>query len=378
MIKTSGQNLATEYKSIREKCNHPPTFSQQTEDALINNLNGHLPKRFRATSGFLVDYKGNISKQTDVIIYDQENAFLFVDDKRNSVVPINNVAAYIEVKSNLNKSELADAAKKISSAKKLDIVKVSSNDQPVTFSPLIVTNSLGVVFAYQAKTSLKTLAKNLEEINKSYDSSEWIDKIVVLGVGTISYYFQPPGSHTAYPTFMASKDHIIPTGFMSLHITETKLYAYNLFLHRLMTVLPNFRKITHIPRGILLNNFDGKGTSICNYWYNSKRKLIPFLKEELDEKPIFAFRICDDLFFGTFYLFNWSDGYCFQVTPPLEENLKFIKEIIMMKSDENFSWVSDDNNIVYTTTLLKNKPVDLEVIIDFFKNRGLSLTLLYN
>lgn len=97
------------------------------------------------------------------------------------------MAAAIEVKSSLSKEELEDAAKKIASVKKLVKTPITNTDQPVTFSTLITTKTLGVVFAYDSKTSLETLAENLRDINKKYSSDEWTDIVVVLDKGVIGY-----------------------------------------------------------------------------------------------------------------------------------------------------------------------------------------------
>ena len=52
----------------------------------------------------------------------------------------------------------------------------------------------GCVFAYDAYTSIETLAENLKVLNEGLPSREWTDFVLVLGQGTISYAIQFPFS----------------------------------------------------------------------------------------------------------------------------------------------------------------------------------------
>ena len=187
LISQAGKHLRTEFENIKISNPHYAERGAEAEIVLADFLNIHLPKRFAAGSGIVIDHLNNISSQTDVIIYDALNSPIYRKGQRVLILPSDNVAAAIEVKSSLNKEELIDAAQKISSVKKLAKTPITSADQPVTFSSLITTKTLGVVFAYDSKTSLETLAENLREINNSIPSNEWIDTIVVLDKGVIGY-----------------------------------------------------------------------------------------------------------------------------------------------------------------------------------------------
>ena len=165
LFSQAGDHLRAEFENVKNSNPHYAESGAEVEIILKDFLNEHIPKRFAADSGLVIDVEDNISLQTDVIIYDAINSPVYRKGERVLILPNDNVAAVIEVKSRLNKRELEDAAKKISSVKKLKTTPITGVDQPVTFSPLVNTKTMGVVFAYESSTSLETLANNLKEIN---------------------------------------------------------------------------------------------------------------------------------------------------------------------------------------------------------------------
>lgn len=71
-----------------------------------------LPEGVRAGTGKVTDSNGNLSSQTDVIIYDRRSVPPLMYDERLGVFPIESVYYTIEVKSLLSASELEDSIKK--------------------------------------------------------------------------------------------------------------------------------------------------------------------------------------------------------------------------------------------------------------------------
>jgi hypothetical protein len=208
LISQAGKRLRAEFENIKNSNPHFAERGAEAEIILSDFLNQHLPKRFAAGSGLVVDSKNSISSQTDVIIYDAENSPIYRKGDRVLILPNDNVSAVIEVKSNLSKQELEDAASKIASVKRLEKSPITDIDQPVTFSPLITTKTLGIVFAYESSTSLETLAENLRDINRDVPSDQWIDLVVILDKGVIGYLVQLPFSQELPGWFggAASKD----------------------------------------------------------------------------------------------------------------------------------------------------------------------------
>lgn len=98
---------------------HPTAKGNESELNWIGLLKTYLPERYTVDSGFVVDHKGNISEQIDIIVYDRHfTPFIF---KGESVVyiPAEGVYAVFEVKPSLSKTNLNYAVKKLKSVRKL-------------------------------------------------------------------------------------------------------------------------------------------------------------------------------------------------------------------------------------------------------------------
>ena len=192
LLISAAQQLRQEFKEIQDNNPHSAESGAEAEIILTKFLKDRLPRRFNVESGVVLGSKGEVSKQTDLIVYDALNSPVYRKGPRVHILPRDNVAAIVEVKSKLNKEQLKDAAEKIASVKQIKPSPISNIDQPVTFGELIISNTFGCVFAYDSYTSLETLAENLKEINEKHDSSHWIDLVVVLDRGTLSYAVQMP------------------------------------------------------------------------------------------------------------------------------------------------------------------------------------------
>ena len=112
LMTEAGKQLRQEFENIKKTNPHYAERGAETEDLLKDFLNRVLPKRFSADTGLVIDLEDNISSQTDVIIYDSYNSPIYRTGSRLLILPSDNVASVIEVKSNLNKAELEDAAQK--------------------------------------------------------------------------------------------------------------------------------------------------------------------------------------------------------------------------------------------------------------------------
>jgi len=191
IISSAGRQLREDFAEI-QKCNpHAAERGSEAEETLKQFLREKLPRRFDVASGIVIGSDNQISRQTDVIIYDAMNSPVYRAGSRLQILPRDNVACVIEVKSKLNKDELKDAASKIADVKAIKATPICGADQPVTFSAIISTNVLGCVFAFDSYTSMETLAENLKEINSAQDSSLWVDLVVVLDKGYTGYALQP-------------------------------------------------------------------------------------------------------------------------------------------------------------------------------------------
>lgn len=87
------------------------------EKQLKDFLDNWLPARYGLCKGYLANQAKNLSKECDIIIFNDEKCPKFIFDGNNDlrIVPISYVYGTIEVKSTLDKPSLTDAVSKFSS-----------------------------------------------------------------------------------------------------------------------------------------------------------------------------------------------------------------------------------------------------------------------
>jgi|GEM_PF-765635 len=173
---------------ISSEINHNGNKGTYREGALRDFLlSGRLPKRFGIGSGEIIGPARNVSKQSDLIIYDQLDGVSLIYDDNVQVYPIECVFGVVEVKSKLSKVELIKSLDNIKSVKSL------APEETFTKNPsawMTVTQArprpFGIVFAYSlAGNSLESLRENLTEWEKENDRKYWPNLIVVLGEGIL-------------------------------------------------------------------------------------------------------------------------------------------------------------------------------------------------
>ena len=98
---------------------HPTACGAATERHWIALLNRYLPRRYCATSAFIVDAAGNRSRQIDIAIYDRMYSPLLFPHDSGPHIPAESVYAVFEVKQTLCSKWIADAGRKAASVRKL-------------------------------------------------------------------------------------------------------------------------------------------------------------------------------------------------------------------------------------------------------------------
>jgi len=381
LFKAACKGLNADFTKIRETMPHYGIAGTETENVLNKFLNDHLPRRFAATAGIAIDVEDNISQQIDTLIYDAENSPVYRagENLEAQILPSDSIAAAIEIKSNLNKEELKDAAEKIALIKKLKRSPISNQDQQVNFSNFITITCFGVVFAYTSETTLKTLAKNLKEINQSLHESQKVDLVVILDKGIISYVPKKPEENHSQGVAMmpeATDDFAIPAWYFHLCIFEEPEYALNRFFTYLMSHIAFFRRRIPLPFGNLLKGVTNQIQPIQTYWYNCDRDLVEVPAEHTQKKnpPLVTFNVFTKgtrKSIGLFHQRKWSDGYIYQVIFPtavVSEVLiaaasEVLSIIIRPTSQRTISLEPHSNGLI--STLLKGPPPNLEDIKKF-------------
>ena len=359
IISSAGRQLREEFAEI-QKCNpHAAERGSEAEETLKEFLTKKLPRRFDVASGIVIGGENQISRQTDVIIYDAMNSPVYRTGTRVQILPRDNVACVIEVKSKLNKDELKDAAAKIAEVKKIKATPICGADQPVTFSQIITTNVPECVFAFDSYTTMETLAENLKEINNAQDSSLWVDHVVVLDKGFIGYAFQSifQKDPMGWTGGASGDDFMIPPLYLNLVQLDMGERALHHFFIRLMTHLTFFRKISGVD---LMTYFIRAGQfpaqMIQGYQYNLKRKLVE--TEVSHQSSTFKnpevrfnlYRTDTRKFVGQMCRLPWQDGavitFSVRLNPwvlfiPFLEKLKLKGQLLENKFEGGMIWTSN-------------------------------------
>ena len=172
---------------ISAQISHNGNIGDFRENSLKEFLeNGRLPKRFGIGNGEIVGYVNNVSKQSDLIIFDQFNSIPLLYDSKVQVYPIDCIYGIVEVKSKLSKTKLTEGLENIKSVKEL-----SPNDYVVKRTLFMEQTyqrpkPFGFIFAYSlSDNSLDSLTKNLIEWEQENPPEFWPNLIVILGEGII-------------------------------------------------------------------------------------------------------------------------------------------------------------------------------------------------
>lgn len=174
---------------ISSEINHSGSKGVYRENALKNFLSeGRFPKRFAIGSGEIVSPAFNVSKQSDLIIFDQHNGYSLIYDENTQVYPVECVAGTIEVKSTLNKTEFIKSLNNIKSVKELGIKGKLAIPSMRKISEIVQFVPFGAIFGYQlGQNSLESLEENLMEWKQSNPPEFWPNVIAVLDKGLIKH-----------------------------------------------------------------------------------------------------------------------------------------------------------------------------------------------
>jgi hypothetical protein len=111
--------LAAKFATSRDFVLHKATKGTAAELNWLALLNAYLPQRYTADSAFIVDHRGQLSEQIDVVIYDRQYSPLIFRQEGVLYIPAESVYAVFDVKHRLFHPELEAAAEKAESVRRL-------------------------------------------------------------------------------------------------------------------------------------------------------------------------------------------------------------------------------------------------------------------
>ncbi len=98
---------------------HPVTKGDASELEWIDMLTTYLPKRYRVDKAFVIDCKGCVSEQIDIVIFDRQYSPFLFRQNGATYIPAESVYAVVEVKPSLNKKNIDYASQKAKSVRML-------------------------------------------------------------------------------------------------------------------------------------------------------------------------------------------------------------------------------------------------------------------
>jgi hypothetical protein len=118
LIEAMTRQLATQLETA-SVISHPGEVGRARENLVRDYIRDLVPGGFGSDTGFVIDCRGNVSTQQDIIIYrlDYHPTFSIGGVR---LFTVEGVAAVVEVKSRLDTASLQDALAKLESVKDLD------------------------------------------------------------------------------------------------------------------------------------------------------------------------------------------------------------------------------------------------------------------
>ena len=171
----AARRMRAEFEDARNNVPHRGEAGAEGEAIVREFLNTHLPQRFRATSGFIIDKTDQISGHEDVIVYDALNCPVYRTSERGMIIPNDNVAVLAEVKFQLTTTTLDSAIDKIHEAKNL--VKTPRARERDRSRPEII-ETYGMIFAFECDLQYQTVIDRwhakLTEVNPLHNTCSLI------------------------------------------------------------------------------------------------------------------------------------------------------------------------------------------------------------
>lgn len=211
------------------------------EQAMRDLLMSFLPGRFGVAKGKIVNAKGQMSRQLDVIIYDTLTCpRLFVDENENQILPIEGVFEVVEVKTTLSSTTLKKAFENLQSVYELaPRINASLNDFIVFCPPLLS------IFAFNDARSLEAVRKQFVRLSDDYPVTS----------SSSAYSPESPGYQSCNgKTYLVSDVTILNRGSVfhmysgDVGIGDYGEYALGMFITGIVT---NFDRVRLPPFGLL-------------------------------------------------------------------------------------------------------------------------------
>lgn len=149
----------------RKMISHPGSKGDATERHWIKFLQTYLPTRYKVDKAIVIDSKGNVSEQMDIVIYDSlYTPFIFNQDDF-LYIPAESVYAVFEVKQDVS-GNIEYAAQKVESVRKLQRTSIdmvaSGRTQKARLLTKIIGGILTTTNSYKQQETIKSQLRDLK------------------------------------------------------------------------------------------------------------------------------------------------------------------------------------------------------------------------
>jgi hypothetical protein len=168
---------------------HSSTTGRVRESIVQDFLRPHLPRIFDILSGVIVDSTGARSSQQDCVIVDLRFPLIDIGSETDALIIAESVVATVEVKSQLDKSQLLGSLAKI--AQITSLKRQGSQEYKKGPARIVMPTPLPIlayIVAYDG-SALDTLLSHIQDFaygrvdGKIHDRTEIVDGICVLNQG---------------------------------------------------------------------------------------------------------------------------------------------------------------------------------------------------
>jgi hypothetical protein len=179
--------LQAELTLARQAIGHPTLKGDASESSWGTMLSRHLPRRYRACRGVVVDSAGGVSDQIDIIVHDAQYCPLFNESANACFVPAESVYGVFEVKQEIPAAYVAEAGRKVASVRRLRRTSAPIVDRGLEREARVVSPILGGILALEA-TWTDGFGESFKTAMSQLDSERQLD----IGCAVTAGYFELP------------------------------------------------------------------------------------------------------------------------------------------------------------------------------------------
>jgi hypothetical protein len=113
------ERLSVQLRTAASAVQHPVAKGDSCEFNWKSLLEGILPYRYQANGAFVIDSRGTLSDQIDIVIHDRQYTPVFFNQDGIRVIPAESVYGVFEVKTTFDEGNILYAGQKAASARRL-------------------------------------------------------------------------------------------------------------------------------------------------------------------------------------------------------------------------------------------------------------------